>query len=488
MKRILTIVVLAAIAGMTLFYACKKNQAPTNPNLNKSNLKGKFPQTCNFVDLSGTLSTQTLSNTNVYRINGNVIVPNNQTLTIPAGTVLLGVTGGTFPARLIIEQGGQLIATGTSSNPIIFTSDQPAGSRAPGDWGGIAIGGQAPTNRSSITFPGPSAPYILNGGGSTPTDNSGTLEYVQINFAGNSNTSDPDSYSALTLFGVGTGTTTDHVQVNESGIDGIATLGGTVKESYMVSYNAKNTDFQYSDGYTGNAQFLAAMSLNNSNTPSVASYGVNVTNRIAGASTATPLTKPTLSNISVLGPNFCNASTVSTNYVAAIRFSFNGTGKVYNSIFSSWNSPSASPAPGLLIDDAASIAATASSNLLFSYNSFDNSGSTPYSSGAASWSGSSGCTSTMAAWITSPGIPPCRQTGNEFSVTTLGYDDTFCDDFCGNGFSSNFVLGTTTLSSPNFGWDSGSAFSHVNYRGAFGATDFTQSWAQWCPQSVVYCN
>src|ERR1700744_6194207 len=104
MKRIITITMLAALTGMSIFFACKKSQ--NSPAISKANLKSNLAvQTCNFVTLSGTLTTQTLSNTNVYKISGNVIVPTGVTLTIPPGTVLEGVTGLTFPSRLIIEQG-----------------------------------------------------------------------------------------------------------------------------------------------------------------------------------------------------------------------------------------------------------------------------------------------------------------------------------------------------------------------------------------------
>jgi hypothetical protein len=407
-------------------------------------------------------------------------VATSVTLTIPAGTIIEGISNPSDPAWLVIEKGGSLSAVGTSSNPIIFTSDKAPSLRNPGDWGGIAIAGEAPVNKTTFVL---SPTYTITGGGSNSASGSGTLEYARVEFAGAGYTTDPESLSAMLTFGAGTNTTIDHVQVANSKNDGIGNFGGTVNENFIVSYNARATDFQFSDGYVGKAQFLAAMNLDNSASPSVFSYGVNITNRIQSTSSATPITQPVLSNITVLGANYCNATTVNTNLLSAIHFGNNGTGKIYNSVFTSWNT-SATPS-GLLIDDPNSIAATSAGTLVFSYNSFDNAGSPAYSSGGTAWSG--GCSTSMATWITSPGIPPCRQTGNQFSVTTLGYDAAFCDNFCGSGFSSNFVLGTTTLSAPVYTWDTGSAFSHVTYRGAFGSTDFTQSWANWCAQSTAYC-
>ena len=56
------------------------------------------------------------------------------TLTIQPGTIIKGdkATKGS----LIIKPGAKIIAEGTVTSPIVFTSNQPKGSRQPGDWGG----------------------------------------------------------------------------------------------------------------------------------------------------------------------------------------------------------------------------------------------------------------------------------------------------------------------------------------------------------------
>jgi hypothetical protein len=484
MKKTLTIATLVALIGVCILFACKKTGSKENLSTSTTRDLKANAITCNFIDLSGELSTQTLVNTNIYRLNGIVTIPSGVTVTVPAGTVFYGVKSATAPAWLVIEKGGKLIATGTSSSPIVFTSDQAPGSRAAGDWGGIAFAGNAPVNSTTlgITLKSTTPTYSLNGGGSTSADNSGTLQYVQMFFAGKGDSGDDRSRAGLILNSVGSATTIDHLQISNSLYDGFAMYGGTVKQNYLISYNAGRTDFRISYGYQANMQYLAAMRLNNSAVPPTPylAYGLDITNDLSG-STNTPLTQPVISNITVLGPNHCSSSTVSSSFADAIHFGLNGAGKIYNSVFSSWNS-SITPS-GLLIDGSGSVGQTASNNLEFSYNSFDNSGATPYSS--PSWTG--GCSATMAAWITGTGVVGCRETGNQFSVSTLGYDSSFCSDFCGSGFSQNFVLGTTTLSSPNFTWDTGGAFSHPTYRGAFGATDFTQGWTNWCAQNSSYC-
>jgi hypothetical protein len=490
MKRTIFLATLVIATGLCILFACKKNQP--SPAASNEAIASKNPSlrvnavTCNFIDLTGTLTTQTLSASNVYRLNGIVTVPSGVILTIPAGTMIQGVQSSTSPAWLVIEKGGKLIATGTASSPIVFTSNQPAGSRAPGDWGGIAFAGNAPNNLTSLSIQlkTPATPYTLVGGGSTATDNSGNLQYVQVLFAGKANSTDPLAQAGLILNSVGSGTAIDHVQVSNSFNDGIATYGGMVKQNFMISYNARRTDFPISFGYQGNMQFITAMRLNNSAVPTTNAYGLEISNNVASSTTATPLTRPVISNVTVLGPNHCSATTVSSNYIDAIHFKFNGAAKIYNSVFDAWNT--AATQAGLLIDDAGSIAQTSSNNLEFSYNSFSNSGATPYSIGSLSWTGSGGCSTSLAVWITGSGTSTCKEAGNQFSVSTLGYDASFCNDFCSSGFTSNFVLGTTTLSAPNYTWDTAGVFSHVTYRGAFGSTDFTQNWSNWCGQDA-YC-
>ncbi|WEK17928.1 MAG: hypothetical protein P0Y49_14085 [Candidatus Pedobacter colombiensis] len=481
MKKTITFASIAIVA-IALFFACKKageNSSFNSPNSKSSGIKALVA--CNFVTLSGTLTTQTLSAANVYKISGIVRIPSGVTLTIPAGTVLQGIKSATT-AWLVIEKGGKLIATGTSSNPIVFTSDQNAGARAAGDWGGIAFAGNAPTNVSTGLDIPLSGSYTLSGGSSISADNSGNLQYVQIHFAGKGYTNDA-SKSALLLNAVGTGTAIDHVQISNAQYDGIGSYGGTVKQTYMISLNAGRTDFPISYGYTGKIQFIAAMRMINGVTPTGPAYGLDISNDPTGTNN-TPLTQPVISNATVLGPNYCNSTAVNSNFQYAVRFNNNGAGKIYNSVFSSWNATSTSR--GLLINGNSTISQTASNNLEFSYNSFHNSGVTPYTSSL--WTG--GCESTMARWIEGTGVASCKESGYQVvGVSDLDYNSSFCSAFCDNGFISNFTLGTNTdLDTPNFSWDTGNSFNHPVYRGAFGGTDFTQSWSNWCPLNTVYCS
>ena len=102
-------------------------------------------------------------------------------LTIDSGVIIKGDknTKGT----LIIERGAKIIAKGTKTAPIVFTSNQPAGARAYGDWGGIIICGSAPTNWTAGQAQVEGGPRSFYGG-TNPNDNSGVLEFVRIEFPG----------------------------------------------------------------------------------------------------------------------------------------------------------------------------------------------------------------------------------------------------------------------------------------------------------------
>ncbi|WP_118953116.1 hypothetical protein [Taibaiella helva] len=240
--------------------------------------KARSVTACTFVTLSGNItSNTTLNAANTYLISGIVVVKSPATLTIPAGTVLQGVKSISATAWLVVEKGAKLVATGTSSNPVVFTSDQAPGSRAAGDWGGIAFAGQATNNNSNLLDIPLSGSYTLSGGGTNDLDNSGSLQYVQLHFAGAGFSNDP-SKSALLFNSVGSGTTVDHIQVTNSKYDGMSVFGGTTSVSNVYSYNQGRTDFPVSFGYRGNMQFMAAMRPDKAFSPIAAAYGMDISN------------------------------------------------------------------------------------------------------------------------------------------------------------------------------------------------------------------
>lgn len=203
--------------------------------------------------LTGTLSANTtLSATRDYLLSGTVIVPSGVTLTIPAGTRIYGAVS---PAgALLVKQGGKIDAQGTATNPIVFTSEKSAGSRSAGDWQGIILQGNG-----IQTFGGYGVTAIGEGdtgsfGGSNDADNSGTMKYVRIEFAG-APFSPGNERNCLSLMGVGSGTTLQYIQCHRGFDDGFEWWGGAVNTKYLVASGNRDDQFDYADGLVGTLQF-----------------------------------------------------------------------------------------------------------------------------------------------------------------------------------------------------------------------------------------
>ena len=260
-------------------------------------------------DVSGNDTTQTGSNIlegtidrsitlpkGKYFLKGYVYVNNNAILTIEAGSTI--VSDVTEKGALIIERGSKLIADGRVNEPIVFTSGKAALSRNPGDWGGIILLGKAPTNRPTNPQPviegGVNRPY----GGTDPNDNSGILRYVRIEFSGVA--AEPNSeINGLTLGGVGAGTILENIQVSYGADDGFEFFGGTVNAKNLVSFATYDDDFDFDFGYTGKIQY--AVSLRDKPADTDQANGIECDNDGSGT-TATPYTKPILSNFTLIGP------------------------------------------------------------------------------------------------------------------------------------------------------------------------------------------
>lgn len=231
-----------------------------------------------------------------YTLRGFVYVGKNATLTIAAGSVLLANTDVT--TALVIEQGGKLVAEGTATEPIVFTSSKAAGSRTPADWGGISICGYAPTNKPlsppPITEGGSNRPY----GGTDPGDNSGILKYVRVEFAGvvAENNSELNGF---TFYAVGAGTVLENLMTYQCGDDGFEFFGGTVNAKRLISFESGDDDFDFDNGFSGRIQF--AVALRGKKSDEDAANGIECDND-ANSSTLTPITRPTLSNFTIIGP------------------------------------------------------------------------------------------------------------------------------------------------------------------------------------------
>lgn len=196
--------------------------------------------------LTGNISSDTkLSKKNVYLLQGNVYVTNNATLTIEPGTVIMGDSES--KAALIVTKGASIVANGLETDPIVFTSNKAL--RKAGDWGGIIILGDAPTNKfggvSSVNFD--TDANLSSYGGNNPASNSGILKFVRIEFAG-AKIKGGDNFNALLLAGVGNKTVLENIMVSYSASDSFEILGGDLNLTKLISFKSSNDDFKFNYG------------------------------------------------------------------------------------------------------------------------------------------------------------------------------------------------------------------------------------------------
>jgi hypothetical protein len=278
--------------------------------------------------LTGNINTTTtLTSDKVWTLKGYVYVTDGAKLIIQPGTTI--VSDVAEKGALCIERGSQIIAEGTQSKPIVFTSGRPEGQRSPGDWGGIVILGRAKTNRSSepTIEGGIGRPY----GGTNDSDNSGVMRFVRIEYAGIA--AMPNSeINALTLGGVGNGTILENIQTIYANDDAFEFFGGTVNGKNLYAYATADDDFDFDFGYTGmitngvakrDPQFVDSGDAGN---------GVECDNDGTG-SAAQPYTHPKLFNMILVGPN---VSTALANHNLGLRFRRSTQFTMKNSVVWGW--------------------------------------------------------------------------------------------------------------------------------------------------------
>jgi hypothetical protein len=189
------------------------------------------------------------------------------TLTIDPGVVIFGSTGVSW---LAVNRGHRINAVGTAASPIVFTSRDNilglATDDSQGQWGGVVLLGRAPITDCTVA---PNAtPGSVNCerqtegavdpayyGGATPTDNSGTMKYVQIRYSGYV-LSGNSELQALTTGGVGSGTVIEYVQSHNSSDDGLEFFGGTHNAKYFVITGADDDNIDLDTGYRGLIQYV----------------------------------------------------------------------------------------------------------------------------------------------------------------------------------------------------------------------------------------
>jgi hypothetical protein len=297
MQKLTTIGTLAATIGLmaAVMPARVRTQVvgpPVNvPGIDKPVrvLKGRFTQ-----DL-------TLTSDTYWVLRGTVFFHEPARLAIEPGTRVIGETA--TRGTLVIDRGAQIIADGRADAPIVFTSDQPIGQRARGDWGGLIINGRAPVNLPGGIGLGEGDTGAY--GGDNPNDSSGVLRYVRVEFAGIEFSPDHE-LNGIAFQGVGRGTIVDYIQVHFNKDDGVEMFGGTVDLKHVLLTGIGDDSIDWTFGWTGRIQFAIAQQRGDD-----ADRGVEADNN-ANNNDLVPRSNPTIYNLTLVGDPTTERGTEST--------------------------------------------------------------------------------------------------------------------------------------------------------------------------------
>ncbi|SNR55002.1 T9SS type A sorting domain-containing protein [Hymenobacter mucosus] len=419
---------------------------------------------CPAAPTATTVSTDITQNTtwtsnNVYLLSRFIYVRAGATLTIQPGTIIKGDKTG--KGTLIVEQGARLIAEGTASQPIVFTSNEPAGSRARGDWGGVIICGRAPVNLTGnpVVEGGVGSAY----GGTDPNDNSGILKYVRIEFPGIA--FQPNSeINGLTLAGVGAGTQIDYVQVYGSGDDSFEWFGGTVNAKHLVAVAATDDDFDTDNGYQGKVQY--GLIVREPNTGDVSGSTAFESDNDAGGSSNLPQTAPVFSNVTALLRTPIGAA---ANFTRAMHLRRNTAISIFNSVLTGWPT-------GLTLDGAPTQANATSGSLVLKNNVMANMTTRNFEA--------AGVTTFDVAGIWNNAANTLFTTAGELGLNAGNYSPA-------SDIVSDFTLPTASPLNTGAGFSDAKladAFFEKTgtFRGAFGTNNWVAGWTNFNPQITCY--
>ena len=326
------------------------------------------PQTTAYPATVTTVSANILTNTTwsgVIRLENKIYVKNNATLTILPGTIIRG--DKLTQATLIVTRGAKIYANGTASNPVVFTSNEAPGTRLPGDWGGLVILGLAKNNQPGgvANIEGIVPTTDTQFGGNFDNDNSGSLTYVRIEFAGIALEPNKE-INGLTCGSVGSATVIDYVQVTSSGDDSFEWFGGTVNCKHLIAYRGLDDDFDTDYGYRGKIQFgLSIRDKDLSDAPGDSNCFES--DNDAAGSTAQPKTRPIFSNMTIVGPkgNGTIVLPVGEKFEKAFRLRRNTSTSCLNSLVTGWEK-------GLSIESSTTAANVTGDSLMFASNTMTN--------------------------------------------------------------------------------------------------------------------
>ena len=274
-----TILKSLALVALTFTIGCSSDDDST---VSVPNLEGTV--------LQGTITSDLNIPAGNYSLKGTVTVNNGATLTIQPGTTFTVSTVDQAAGTnyLLIEQGAKLIANGTSTSPIVFTAQ----SETIGAWGGIIMNGKARINAAGGTEIAEAGGKLY--GGTDDADNSGSLKYVRVEYAGAAVTGGTAEYNAFSFFGLGTGTTLENLQAYKGADDGFEFFGGKVNATNIAAFGCEDDSIDWDKGYSGTLTNVWVKQ------PSNGDWGFETSNHPSEFDFS-PRSNPTVNNVTVVG-------------------------------------------------------------------------------------------------------------------------------------------------------------------------------------------
>ncbi len=284
-------ILLLAVAATTIFASCSSDDDAGN-NGNNDNEGDQSSFVANPTNFQGDIEDGivTLNASEVYDLTGALVVKEGAKLIIPAGT-RIEASGGTA-SYIAIAQNAKIDILGEADNPVVMTS--ASNTPLPGDWGGLVICGNAPTNKGGSNGESATSEVAdLTYGGSNVNDDSGIIEYLRVEYTG-ATFNGSKEFNGVSLFGVGAGTVFQYVQSYNGGDDGIEFFGGTVDGKYLVSTASGDDSIDFADGWSGTGEYWYINE--------VTKAGIEGSNN-GDNGNAEPSTNVTLKNISIVKGN-----------------------------------------------------------------------------------------------------------------------------------------------------------------------------------------
>jgi hypothetical protein len=409
-------------------------------------------------------------------------------LTIEPGTLIIGdrATKGT----LIIQRGSQIFAEGTLEKPIVMTSERKIGEREPGDWGGLVICGNSTINV-------PAGVNELEGkyggfyGGKNDADNSGSLKYIRVEFAGipiNPN----EEVNSFTFGALGSGTKMEYLQASYGLDDSFEWFGGTANAKYLIAYKGLDDDFDTDFGFRGNVQYAIGIR-GATQADQSGSNGFESDNAGASASaTSIPKTSAIFANVSIIGAKGSASTSISTLFQNGAQIRRNSALSLYNTFITGYPT-------GIYLDNQApGTIANAEKGELKLKNvviaGVEGWGSNSFGLGAATLPRGS-AVSDKEQNTAAPDIKISDKSPTDWfkaiegNKTLVTFTKTGINNNLWSAGRPTFVLTPGTeesLIGPALPASLPAFFDKTDYIGAFKSTDWTLTWAEFSPQSVTY--